>query len=291
AKNVTVLNGQIVQGDGHGRASSPLYFEALTGFTVRNVFTYVTGLDTHNLNANWARDAFIAYSVFDGDVDRISNRMDIVAAIYLNNFAGAAVVIGNRIGGVPHVGILVAGMPDMQSVSILSNDIRQDAIVTDGYGIIFAGVRNFEVAYNTIVPVSGRGILLDGWGRIDTENGIIHDNYVEIFERPNLEYGDKLEATALRVRNYDSTFRNLLIIHNTFMAWTGPGGVYAAQGMRISAMNDHGQMNGANVQIVQNHFKAIVYTANPYYQARAVSVSVVHAGTGLKIAENIMESN
>jgi hypothetical protein len=164
-------------------------------------------------------------------------------------------------------------------------------MATDGYGILFAGVRHFDVAWNTIIPENGRGILIDGWGRIPTENGTIRNNYVEIHERPNLEYGDKLEATALRIRNYESTFRNLLITQNTFYAWTAPGLVYAAQGTRVSHMNGNGQLNAANNRIIGNYFKAIVKTTNTYYIARAVSVSEVGAGTGLIIADNWMECN
>jgi hypothetical protein len=291
ASNFTVRNGQVVQGHGQGRGSSPLYFEALPGFGVSGVHTFVTGPDTDNLNANWASNALVTYSTFDGAVDRVSNRMDIVAALYLNNFDGSAWIVGNHIANVPQVGILVAGLPSFEGVAIRGNDIRQDTLVTDGYGILFAGVRNFDVGFNTIIPVNGRGILFDGWGRIATENGTVHDNYVEIHERPNLEYGDKLEATALRIRNYSSTFRNLVFIHNVFFAWTGPGLVYAAQGMRISQMNDQGQLNGADNRIEENYFEALVLTADPYFMARAVSVSQVDAGTGLRIASNLMESN
>ncbi len=291
ASDFTIRNGHIVQGTSRGRASSPLYFEALPGFRVSEISSHVNGMDTHNLDANWGHDGVITSSIFEGSVDRVTNRMDIVAALYLNNFDGSVEIAGNQIDGVPQVGILVAGMPGFQGATILNNVIRQDAIVTDGYGILFAGVRNFEVADNSITPINGRGILLDGWGRIATEDGVIHDNYVDALERPNLEYGDKLTATALRLRNYGSAFRDLLITNNTFHASTGPGGVSAAQGMRISAFNDHGQMNSSNVEVRQNHFTAIVTTSDPSFRARGVSISQVHPGTGLKITGNTFESN
>src|SRR5262249_41886666 len=158
----------------------------------------------------------------------------IVAAINLNNFSGTANIWGNAILNVPQVGILISGLPAEQSVAITGNTIRQQAIVTDGYGITLAGVQNFEINNNLILPVRGRRILLDGWGRIPTTNGSIHDNDVEVFEMPNLEYGDRLEATALRLRNWGSTQSNLHITHNTFAARTGPGGVYEALAARIS---------------------------------------------------------
>jgi hypothetical protein len=291
AARFTVRNGSIIQGQGEGRKSSPLFLQDLPGFTVTGVSTKVTGMDSHNLDAEWAQDGAITTSIFDGSADRVSNRMEIVAAINLGNFRGSALVIGNQIKGVPHVGVLVAGMADFEQLNIRDNDIRQNAVVTDGYGILLAGVRNFEVKRNTIAPANGRGILLDGWGRIATEDGIIEGNEVHAVEQPNLEYGASLEATALRIRNGSSTFRNLLIIHNNFAATTGTGAVFGALGMRISASNDHGQLNASNIQISHNHFKAIVTTANPSYKARAVSVSQVDPGTGLVIASNTMESN
>jgi hypothetical protein len=291
AANFTVMDGQIVQGRGHGNASSPLFFNGLPGFTVVGVVLDANGMDTNLLDGNWGHDAVIANSIFQASIDRVTNRMNIVAAINLNNFDGTVSITGNHIIGVPQVGILISGMPTEQWVAIVGNDIRQHAIVTDGYGINMAGVQNLEVRYNTILPTSGRGILLDGWGRIPTQNGVIHDNYVDVFEAPNLEYGDRIEATGLRLRNWDATQRNLAIINNTFAAHTGPGGVWAAIGARISAWNDHGQETGANNLIENNVFRAIVTTTDPYYGGMAISLSNVGAGTGMYIVHNVLESN
>src|SRR5262249_24250424 len=155
AANFSVRNGQVLQGRGRGSASSPLYFDSLPGFTVVNVVTSATGMDTRNLDATWGRNGVIVNSTFQGDVDRVSNRMVLVAAIDLNNFEGTARVAGNHIANVPQVGILVSGMPAEESVVLADNDIRQQSIVTDGYGIILAGAHHFEIANNTIVPVNG----------------------------------------------------------------------------------------------------------------------------------------
>jgi len=149
----------------------------------------------------------------------------------------------------------------------------------------------FDVGFNAIVPVSGRGILLDGWGRIPTQQGVVHDNYVNVFERPNLEYGDQMEATAFRLRNWDSTQRDLVIDGNFFMAWTGPGGVHQALGARISQWNDKSQSTGADDLVAGNVFKAIVNTTDPYYTAQALTLSNIGAGTGLTIDGNLLTSN
>jgi parallel beta helix pectate lyase-like protein len=291
AAKFTLQNGQVVQGQGHGSSSSPLYFQGLPGFTVNRVTSVANGMDTSNLDATWGSNAVVTNSTFQAAIDRVSDRMDLVSAILLERFNGTATVTGNRIANVPQVGILFNGDQYEQSVTIANNDIRQKAIVTDGYGILVAGARNFNIASNTVIPVQGRGILFDGWGGIVTENGTVTNNYVDAFEAPNLEYGDQLNVTALRIRNWGNTFRHLTFSHNTFMAHTGPGGVYDADGATISQWNDQGQETGANNVFTDNIFKGIVDTANSYYKAQGLVISEVGAGTGLQITGNVLESN
>jgi hypothetical protein len=291
AANTTIRNGVIAQGGANGRASPPLFLQALPRFQVTNVSAFVTGMDTPNLDGTWGSHAIVSDSHFAATVDRVSNRMAIVAALSLNNFSGTVDLTRNEIVNVPQTGVLLAGMPSLESATITDNEIRQDSLVTDGYGITFAGVRNFAIRDNVIDPVNGRGILLDGWGRIDTEDGVIENNYVTALERPNLEYGTSLNATALRLRNGTSRFADLHIQNNLFAASTGPGLVTGAQGARVSAFNDSGQMTASNVQIRWNIFKAIVNTTSTSYRARAFSVSRVDAGTGIQIGWNVFESN
>src|SRR5262249_27312368 len=76
AANFTVKNGSIVQGQGNGYASSPLYFWKLAGVTVENVQTSATGMDTQSLDATYATDhVTIRNSTFRESIDNISNRM------------------------------------------------------------------------------------------------------------------------------------------------------------------------------------------------------------------------
>jgi hypothetical protein len=291
ATNFTVRNGSVIQGQAHGRSSSPLYLNSLPGFTVTGVTATINGMDTDNLDASWGSDGTVTDSVFQGSTDRLSDRMHVTAAIALANFSGRAVITGNQIANVPQAGIFYNGMPAAQSLVIDGNDIAQAAIVTDGYGIILAGARSFDIGNNVIAPVKGRGILLDGWGRIPTEDGVIHDNDVHVYEEPNLEYGAVLEATALRVRNDDSTQRALVVRDNIFSAVTGPGGVYGAIAVRWTGQNDHGQEDGADNLLIGNTLKAIVETDDPRYHAIALAVSRVEAGTGTEFDNNLLISN
>ena len=292
AANFTVRNGSVIQGQAHGRSSSPLFFDSLPGFTVSGVTATINGADTDNLDASGASDGTITDSVFQGTTDRLSDRMHITAAIALPDFSGQAVITGNQITGVPQAGIFYSGMPAAQSLVIDGNTIAQAAIVTDGYGIILAGARSFDIGNNVINPVKGRGILVDGWGRIATEDGVIHDNEVHAYEEPNLEYGASgLEATALRIRNNDSTFRNLVVRDNLFAAMTGPGGVFGAIAVRWTGQNDHGQEDGADNLLVNNTLRAIIETDDPRYHGIALAVSRVGAGTGTEFDDNLLESN
>jgi hypothetical protein len=292
AANFTVRNGSVIQGQAHGRSSSPLFFDSLPGFTVSGVTATINGTDTDNLDASGASDGTITDSVFQGTTDRLSDRMHITAAIALPDFSGQAVITGNQIAGVPQAGIFYSGMPAAQSLVIDGNTIAQAAIVTDGYGIILAGARSFDIGNNVINPVKGRGILVDGWGRIATEDGVIHDNEVHAYEEPNLEYGASgLEATALRIRNNDSTFRGLVVRDNLFAAMTGPGGVFGAIAVRWTGQNDHGQEDGADNVLVNNTLRAIIETDDPRYHGIALAVSRVGAGTGTVFDDNVLESN
>src|SRR5262249_12671915 len=223
AKNVTsftVKDGHILQGQGNGYGSDPMFFETLNGVTVDNVDSLATGMDTDNLYGMYASNVKITNSTLRSQVDWISNRMLIFASINLPFVGGTIDIENNHILGSPQAGIWVDSTKPGATLSILHNDIRQNAVATDPYGIYLNAVQNFEVAYNTIIPISGRGIMIDGFhsGSV-SDNGIIHDNFVQVFEKPNLEYGaDAIEATALRLRNYSTTQRNLHFYNNTFIA-------------------------------------------------------------------------
>ena len=54
-------------------------------------------------------------------------------------------------------------------------------MVTNGYGVMIAGLRNFEVVGNTIVSDNGRGISIDTYSNsFVTSNGVIRGNYVSV---------------------------------------------------------------------------------------------------------------
>jgi Right handed beta helix region len=295
AADFTIRNGTIQQGQGDGYDSSALFFRDLPGVTVENVQVYSTGTDTTALDATYARGIVVVRdSTFEDDIDNITNRMDNHATLKLNNTSANILIENNRILGSPQAGIVIARNDPAHSVRIIGNEIRQSAVVTNGYGILFSGVQNFEISGNTIAPANGRGIDLDGYSTVLLANGIVSNNHVEVQESANREYPRGLEAVALRLRNNVGnvgTHHNLLIQNNTFSAQTGPGLAAEAYGVRISYVNPDGAMNNAGIRLEGNLIQAIVEGSDPAYGARALVVERLDRGIGLQITGNVVQSN
>jgi hypothetical protein len=290
--NFTVTNGSVRQGQGQAYGSAALNVWALNGVTVEGVTAYVDGMDSQDVEGRYAKNVLIHASTFDADVDNISNRMTVFASVHMGDNQGNVVIDGNTILGSPQTGINVFENTS-GSVTITNNTISQDGIVANAYGVLLSGVTDFVIANNTIVPnTSGRGISLDAWGSDVSQGGDIYGNYVDVKELPNLEYGDTfLTATAMRVRDNGGAQRDIHIHDNTFMASNGPGGVWAAIGLRITQDNTQGLATSANMLIDHNIFKVVTTTADDNHRAWAVSISDVNGGTGLEISNNVLESN
>jgi chitodextrinase len=298
-ENVTVKNGTILQGTGRSYQSSPIWFyQHRAPFTIDGVEARASGMDTNVIYGNWAPGATIRNSRLIGDVDRIANRHAAYAVVYLLASKGTIVVENNQLSGSHQNGIVVSGgygISSFDRIAIRGNDIRLDSSWTNSYAIgLGSWSRNFEVSNNTIVPVSGRGIMLDpGEGGRVMESGTVHDNYVEVRERPNIEYGTASTAIALRVRTWRTggAIRNVRIHDNTFMATTGDGYVDWADGAMISVRNPTGAMTDANLLFENNLFKGILLQDNGQRAAYGMTVSGADAGTGTVFRNNVFESN
>jgi hypothetical protein len=333
AAGFTVLNGQVVQGTGvtpqnqlhFGYSSNPLFFQGIGTFRVDRVSTEVNGMDTTNLEARNGSNGTVVWSTFKGAIDRISNRTNLFSAIHLAGFTGTADVENNGIIGVPDVGIEYDwgsySLPPQNSLIIRSNNISQNAIVADAYGILIAGAQNFEVAANHVdnflAPMRGRGILLDGWGRVATNNGTIHGNSINVYENTYLEYGPgDLEVTAFRIRNNGdcgpppsgpgNEMRNLDIYNNHFEAHTdgspanAPYSPHDAMGARLTEYNPTcTPWNNNNADISFRNNVVIAYAANAQgtswnnanVHAQAFTTAGIDAGTGYRITSNVFESD
>ncbi|MGL6097771.1 MAG: hypothetical protein ACRC7O_18470, partial [Fimbriiglobus sp.] len=303
AARLAVRNGAIVQGAGRAFAGNPLFVQSLPGLTLTGVTTVATGVDTDNLSGKYLSNLDIRNCTFDADVPAITRRMNGFAAVRLENSNGNFVFAGNTITNAPMCGLYVNNhISNPAKVRIVGNTIRQRATVSDGYGILVCGLDNFEIGNNQIRPVTGRGILFDGFSSRVTQNGDVHDNVVEAYERPNLEYGPNgLEATALRMRNYKGNHRNIGFRNNVFVARTDAAGVNQAIACRVTFDDRQGQMHTAalkkeklennNLRFENNTFRATVEVPDGDRRATAVSLAAVSPRVGLRFFGNTFESN
>jgi hypothetical protein len=290
-------SGGVAAGRGRPFEGDPLYFGALPGLTVDHIHTFANGMDANNLEASNASNIRVRASTFDADIDHLSNRQRGFGSIHINGASGELELRDNTILNSPMAGIYLVNHTggNASTITIAGNVIRPRAIVADGYGLLLNGLSGFEVSDNVIAPVTGRGILFDGFNQYVTRHGSIHDNTVSAYERPNLEYDAAgLEATALRLRNYAGSAaaqRDLTFRGNTFTARTDDAGVRAAIGLSVSWANDLGQMAGANDLFEGNTFTAVVDSTDAARKAYAVSFAGVAAGTGVLFRNNVLESN
>lgn len=295
AANFTVKNGLILQGQGDGYGSTPLYFRSLPGVTVDHVETLATGMDSQSLDATYATGAVtVTNSTFREQIDNISNRMHNYATLKLNNISGTITIENNHLLGSPQIGIMMAANDPQYQVFIRNNEFRSDTVVTNGYAIVLSSVQNFEIANNTIIATSGRGIDLDGYAKALLGHGTVHDNYVDVQENINREYPSGLDATGLRLRNTIDSMgphADVTISSNTIIARTGSGQLGQAYGVRISYTNINGEMNNAGIALVNNTIKAIVTTTDTTYRAKALVIDRMDAGINMRIANNVLESN
>jgi hypothetical protein len=296
AANFTIRNGRIRQGKAQGYSCPPLFLKsAKAGFLIDGVEIEVHGMDTPSLDAHRAGGSMVVRnSTFSENVDNISNRMHVPATVYFAQTQGPILIDNNRLLGCPQAGIALNGNDPRHRVTIIHNRICQKAIVTNAYGIVLDPLENFEIAFNRITPIDGRGISVDGFAPEPVANGEIHDNYVSVQEGFNREYTTGGAARALRLRNtVDSKgpHRNLRIYNNTFIAITGPGLVPEAYGALINYVNHNSAMNDAHIILNDNIFKAIVSSPDPDCHAAALDIDGMEPGIGLEVANNVFESN
>lgn len=293
--NFIIKNGSIVQGQGDGYASSPLYFLSLDGFTIDNVETFATGTDTVSLEASRASvRARVVDSIFQEDIDTVSNRIRTLSTLRFDNVSTDIVIENNQLLGSPQVGVLIDRNDPLHSISVRDNVFSQNGVVSNAYAILLSAVQNFVISGNNIVTTSGRGVMLDGYRSAPTAHGEIMNNTVDVQEAPNREYPRGLDAIALRLRNSvdgQGAHQDLYLHDNTFIARTTDGLVKEAYGARLSYVNNNGAMDNAGIVLENNTFKAIVTSRDTSLRAKAFLLDLIDPGINLRIAGNVFESN
>jgi hypothetical protein len=295
ATNVSICNGTIVQGQASGYASAPLYLVGVGGATLKNLMTTDSGMDIVTVNCNGASGSVsITGCILTQNTNNISNRQLTFATVNATTIQGDLDMTANVVQGSRQIGLKLGGVSGQTIVK--GNTFRQNSIVTNAYGILISSLCNFLITQNTIMPISGRGIDLDGYSGAVSANGVISNNSVYVSEGFNREYPTDNAARALRIRNdvgSSGSMRNISIRGNSFVAQTGPGLSNAAYGCRVSLLNSNGAMDNAGIVLRNNTFKAISVGGNPntYYSAQALVIDGVDPKINPLILDNILESN
>ena len=266
--NVTIENGSIVQGQAAGYSSSPIYGEYINGITLNSLQTSDSGVDDTSVDLNHMTGggATITNSTFQQHGGNVTDRMNDIATLSFGQTTGPITVQGDTLSGCLQVGIWI----DTSSGPILinNNKISQNSVVADAAGITMVAVSNFRVTNNTITPIAGEGIAIDGYRAQGSNLGVIQNNTVSTQEVPNRELGLKTQARALRIRNdvdSEGPQTNIDISGNTFTTTIGPGMSYVGYTVWISYANNNGAMNNANVNLHNNTITLINDSSDPSY--------------------------
>ena len=236
--------------------------------------------------------ATITNSTFQQHGGNVTDRMNDVATLSLVRTTGPITVQGDTFSGCLQVGIFI----DTSSGPILinNNKISQNSVVADAAGITMVAVSNFRVTNNTITPIAGEGIAIDGYRAQGSNLGVIQNNTVITQEVPNRELGLKTQARALRIRNdvdSEGPQTNIDISGNTFTTIIGPGMSYVGYTVWISYANNNGAMNNANVNLHNNTITLINDSSDPSYSGSALMIDQMDPGINMTISNNLLASN
>jgi len=293
--NVTIENGSIVQGQGAGPSSSPIYGESVYGFALDKLHTSDSGVNTTSIDLHnmMGGGASITNSTIQQTGTNVTNRMQGPATISLSLTSASPILIqGNTLTGCLQTGI---GIDTSNGPIIINNNqISQNTVVPNAAGIGLVSVSNFRITNNTITPTAGEGIAIDGYRAQGSNLGVIQNNTVTTKEVPNREMGLKTQARALRLRNdvdAEGPHTNIDISGNTFTTNIGPGMSSVGYTVWITYKNNKGAMNNANVNLHDNTITLINDSSDPSYSGSALLVDGMDPGINMTIKNNILQSN
>jgi hypothetical protein len=297
--NITIKNGRIVQGYGHGVRCVGIRYTG-ENWSIKNVGIRLNGINTDGVFGSYPGSSEIDSSAVNSTSISVFNRMHGSFGIKIEKpWGGAQVITNNIIDGVPQAGIGLMGCispSDTVSYRILGNTIKQKELVTEGYAIGASGIKNFEIANNRIEPYQGRGILLDASsgcssGDKGTLNGSIHDNQIlNLNEFRNPEYDvNALECAGIRIRNWGSanqSHKNLKIFNNTISGFTDEQRVHKVYGINITATAPED-----SIEIYNNEISVTATGSGKSAAAIAFQGSDLTKGNSVRIYNNTLASN
>ncbi len=299
AMYIQIFGGRVQQGAGGGSncaaVSGPGFVE------IRDNELEVTGIDCRPIYLAWSKGATVSNNTI---LDRslwVSNRHQGRASIDIEggDVNAAFLIEGNTITESPQWGIRVQRRTNeyspTQPVVIRNNDISQNTVVTNGYGIgIHSGMT--ECYGNYVHPVNGRGIHLNTYSGME-----VYNNIVEVREIGNSEYsymyshGINLELPS-NAEVYDNTVTSIAR-HDSDTYYTHPltgvtNSTYSAgQSLVINVAEN------SNCRVFNNHFIAIHeggdQATNDHFAdyASAFYIRRIPPNSDLELFGNTFESN
>lgn len=235
---IRITNGTFIQGPGNGYLSSGIYsqqgknleFDHLTfhyqGDNNSGINQVGSGISTANLNIH---DNFL----YPNGTKRADPNLGypthygVFSAIRMEGTGGAVSIKDNYIEGKGYMGISFGySVPLTQALQITGNTIKMASPVRDGYAIYIGSSNNadigFNIANNTIIQSSGRGIMAAGNINENSPGpglGEIHNNYIEIREpRDAGEYEAAGNGIGIQLR---FGAHNIQVYENTVKAYAG----------------------------------------------------------------------
>ena len=293
--NVTIKNGFIVQGQGAGYSSSPIYGVSAYGIALEKLHTSDSGVNTTSIDLDtmMGGEASITNSTIQQTGSNVTNRMQGPATISFTQTSASPILIqGNTLTGCLQTGIRID--TSKGPIIIKHNQLSQNTVVPNAAGIGLVSVSNFRITDNTITPIAGEGIAIDGYRAQGSNLGVIQNNTVTTREVPNREMGLKTQARALRLRNdvdSEGPHTNIDISGNNFATNIGPGMSSVGYTVWITYKNNKSAMNNANINLHNNTITLINDSNDPSCSGSALLVDGMAHGINMTIRNNILASN
>jgi hypothetical protein len=292
----TVRNGTIRQGYGRAAASWGVHMNEVQSITLTRLTVETNGADSGPVWGNFGRNFMLSNSTFRADTSTsyVFNRHDPRGLVTLSQVGGNVTITDNYLYGGMQQGLAFyttnSAQADSESIIISNNKIENNGFASNGYGIACYGAKNARILNNTIVPITGRGILLDTGTTSDTaiRNVQVSGNTVNAREIPNYEYPARTsrETVAVRLRGWaNSGFYNTSITSNIISASAGPTYLATAAGIRVSLQAPHLQ----GLTLADN--KVTVIAESDSDTSYALVFEDVADGTGLLVERNTLQSN
>jgi len=287
--NLIIKNGTILQGAGNGSSCHALNIQNSSNVEIANLNITVQGPDTSNIYTCWNGPMNIHHCTLYDNNTVISNRhVGPGGMIEVNRNTGNTSVHDNKLYNGPWQGIRISSYSTAYDggFKIYNNTISHRTRYANAYAISAWG-RNSEVYGNTITA-EGRGIHVGYDPSVNKPGGywLVHDNYVDVKERPNAEY-NPYWVHGIKVENADATpisnFGTVGIYNNTVIARAEPGHG-EARALDISAT-----WPNMGIEVYNNNITAMTTTTE--FDAIALACTGIDEDAGVSIHDNTFSSN